>query len=96
MSISIPRKARWEGSKASLRKVRDRRQASLWFSQDVKGNKLAEQKTKEGGSFAFANLPPGQYVVVASKPTSGRRLTAKSNVDLAPGKTVKLTMNLFL
>lgn len=64
--------------------------------QDVKGNKLAEQKTKEGGTFAFTNLPAGKYVVVASKPTSSRPITATSKVDLAPGKTVRLKMDLFL
>ena len=63
---------------------------------DAKGNKLAEQKTKEGGTFAFLNLPPGVYVVTASKPTSGRALTATSKTELAPGKTVRLALELFL
>ena len=63
---------------------------------DAKGNKLAEQKTKEGGVFTFVGVPPGQYVVRATKTTSGTPLTATSKVDMTPGKTVRLKLELFL
>jgi hypothetical protein len=63
---------------------------------DAKGKKLFETKTKEGGTFAFTNVPPGNYVVRATKPTSSSALTGSAKVELAPGKSVRLKLELFL
>jgi hypothetical protein len=63
---------------------------------DAKGNKVRETKTKEGGAFAFYNVPPGRYSVIASKPTSSSKLTGTSKIELAPGKSLRLKLALFL
>ncbi len=63
---------------------------------DAKGNTLAEQKTKAGGAFAFTNLAPGVYTIRATKPTAGTPLVGAARVELAPGKSKRLTIALFL
>ncbi|MGE3807482.1 MAG: carboxypeptidase regulatory-like domain-containing protein, partial [Gemmataceae bacterium] len=59
-----------------------------------KGQPTATTKTKEDGSYEFANLAPGNYSLSCSKESSGR--VAKVTVVVPAGQTVTSNLSLYL
>lgn len=64
------------------------------FLYDAKGNPLAKATTKDDGTFAFKDLPPGSYYLFSEKITTNRQV--KDQVDVKPGETTAKELELYL
>jgi hypothetical protein len=62
--------------------------------KDDKGKEVAKTKTKEGGSFAFAKVPPGKYTVSTAKVATKRK--GQVPVTVEAGKTATVQIKLYL
>jgi hypothetical protein len=61
---------------------------------DDKGKEKATAKTKDDGAFAFADLAPGKYTLVAEKATTGR--VKRLPVELKAGEVKAVELGLLL
>lgn len=61
---------------------------------DKDGKTVAKAKTTEKGTFEFKDVPAGSYMVTSSKPSTGRKGSAKA--DVVAGKTAEVKINLLL
>ena len=79
----------------------DRPQAGLEVVlTDERGAEKGRVKTKDDGTFEFADLPPGKYKVSASKSSDGRKgvypRQPRDFIDLKPGGAATVELPLFL
>ncbi len=61
---------------------------------DDKGKEKATAKTKDDGSFAFADLPPGKYTLVVEKTSTGR--VKRLPIELKAGEEKAVELGLLL
>jgi hypothetical protein len=64
------------------------------FLYDEKGNARAKTTTKDGGAFAFRDVPPGAYYLFCEKEVTNRQV--KTEVKVKPDETTQATLELLL